>query len=75
MKLAQVAVALDQLINTIFGGYADETMSSRCWRLRNEQPYRYLRKTIDTVLWFDKDHCETSYNSERQRKYFPQELR
>lgn len=75
MKILQVAVAFDQLVNTLAGGYADETMSSRCWRLRAEQPYRALRHAIDKALWFDKNHCEESFISEQQRKYFPRELR
>lgn len=28
----QVLVALDQLVNTLAGGYADETISSRAYR-------------------------------------------
>lgn len=74
MSLRQIVVAADQFINALLGGYADETFSSRCWRCRAEQPYAFLRRAIDTVLWFDPDHCEMSYNSERQRKYFPREL-
>lgn len=74
MKLKQIAVALDQLVNTIFGGYADETMSSRCWRLREFQPYKTLLPVIDTVLFFDPQHCETSYLNEIARKYLPADL-
>lgn len=32
----QVLVALDQLVNALFGGWADETLSSRCWRKRDK---------------------------------------
>jgi hypothetical protein len=74
MKILQIAVALDQLVNTIFGGYADETMSSRCWRLREYQPYKVLRPAIDAVLFFDPRHCETSYLNEIARKYQPADL-
>ena len=28
-----LGIALDQLVNAVFGGYPDETMSSRTWRL------------------------------------------
>lgn len=71
MKVAQVAVAFDQLINALCGGYADETMSSRVWRLRQFQPYKTLRPVIDTILFFDPNHCQTSYESEVARKYLP----
>jgi hypothetical protein len=70
----QILVALDQLVNTIFGGYAEETMSSRCWRLREFQPYKTLRPVIDTILFFDPDHCETSYLNEVDHKYMPADL-
>ena len=29
----QLLLALDQLVNVLFGGYADETMSSRAYRM------------------------------------------
>lgn len=74
MKIVQVAVAFDQLLNTLCGGYADETMSSRCWRLREFQPYKTLRPVIDTILFFDPKHCETSYDNEVRRKYLPADL-
>ena len=74
MKILQIAIAFDQLVNTFLGGYADETMSSRCWRLRDFQPYKILRPVIDTVLFFDPDHCETSYENEISRKYMPADL-
>jgi hypothetical protein len=35
--LKQVLIALDQLLNTLFKGYADETLSSRAYRLRVER--------------------------------------
>lgn len=74
MKAMQILVALDQLANAICGGYADETMSSRCWRLREFQPYKALRLVIDTILFFDPKHCETSYLNEIARKYMPADL-
>lgn len=74
MKLLQIAVAFDQLVNTFFGGYADKTISSRCWRLREYQPYKTLRPVIDTILFFDPKHCETSYDNEVARKYSPADL-
>lgn len=74
MKLMQIAVAFDQLVNTLLGGYADETMSSRCWRLRVRQPYKFLRPIIDSIFFWQKDHCEQSFKSELARKYQPKEL-
>jgi len=66
----QVFVAVDQLANTLLGGWADETFSSRCHR---ESPR--IAKLIDTILFFDSDHCRRSYESEKLRTYHPPELR
>lgn len=74
-RAREVLIALDQLVNTIFGGYADETMSARCWRLRSFQPYATLRPIIDGLFFWDPDHCRTSYESEQQRTELPAEYR
>jgi hypothetical protein len=79
MKLRQVLIAGDQFINTLFGGWADETISARCWRGRDRNPYKQLRTIIDTVLFWDKEgdkrHCELSYESEIYRRHLPPEER
>lgn len=38
--LKQILVAVDQLANTILGGWADETLSSRLWRNRHRPGWR-----------------------------------
>ena len=67
--LKQLLIAIDQLINAVFGGWADETLSSRAWR----EDRVYLTKAIDFV--FGADHCWESYISERQRLQSPPEQR
>ncbi len=32
--MKQVAIAIDQLLNALLGGWADETLSARMWRHR-----------------------------------------
>lgn len=71
-----VLIGLDQLVNAILGGWPDETLSSRCWRLSlagREWPCRL----IDAVarLVGDRDHCRESYESERRGRQLPPELR
>lgn len=75
--LLQVAVAIDQLINALFGGWADETLSSRAWRTADKGRVlgRIARPVIDTLLFFDKDHCKTAYESERVGRQLPPEAR
>jgi len=74
----QIAIALDQLLNTLCwfipgGRWADETLSSRAWRIRPEWPNMY--RVIDRVFFLSPDHCQQSYESELLRLQMPQELR
>lgn len=66
----QVAVAADQLLNALLGGWADETFSSRVYR---EGP-RWLERIIN-FLFLDRDHCYKSFRAERVRLQLPPELR
>ena len=75
-RLEQIPIALDQLVNTVCGGWADETISSRAWRKRDEgRGWALLRRVIDALFFWQKDHCETSYESELERRHLPPELR
>ena len=71
MSLKNVLIGIDQLANTLLGGDPDETLSARSWRLREKNPR--MHKVIDTIFFFDKDHCRTSYESELLRKQLPEE--
>lgn len=74
--IKQVLIALDQLINTLLGGWADETLSSRAYRMsRDGKPFGFLCGIIDTLLWFDKNHCAESYQSELDRSQLHPETR
>jgi hypothetical protein len=75
--MKQFLIAFDQLINTVFGGYADETISARSWRTEQDGKLfgKFFRPLIDTILFFDKDHCYNSYVSEKRRKQFPDHYR
>ena len=75
-RLSQIPIAIDQLVNTLFGGWADETISSVAWRKRNEgRGWRFLRCAIDGLFFWQADHCRTAYESELERKQLPDELR
>lgn len=76
----QVLIAFDQLINTLLfflpgGCWADETLSSRTWRMRHVQPFKTLRPVIDGLFFFDPRHCKTSFDAERLRTQSPPEER
>ena len=73
-----VLIGFDQTINCVVRikgdgfGLPDETLSARAWRLRGQSN---AWKRIDALLFFDPDHCRTSYESEMQRKQLPKEYR
>lgn len=72
----QIPIAIDQLVNTFFNGWADETISSVAWRKRHEgKGWALLRKLIDMLFFWQKDHCQRAYESERNRLQCPPELR
>ena len=62
-RLKQVLIAIDQLLNALLGGYADESLSSRAYRL-SQEGFTWPKTFIDTLLWFDEDHCYESYLAE-----------
>ncbi len=74
--IKNVLIGIDQTINCVVWikgdgfGFSDETLSARAWRLRGQSN---AWRVIDTLLFFDKDHCRTSYESEMQRKQLPKE--
>ena len=72
----QILIGIDQLANTIAGGYADETLSSRAHRMRQKgQTYwRWTAEFIDMLFfWQGPDHCYKAYLKERARKNLPAE--
>ena len=73
----QILIALDQLVNALIGGWADETLSSRAWRMeRAGKPWgRLLRPLIDALMFFDPQHCFSSFRAEREQRQQPPECR
>jgi hypothetical protein len=64
--LKQNAIAFDQVGNTLLGGWADETLSSRAYRADVDGKLlgKVFRPLIDFVFFFEDDHCRKSYLSE-----------
>lgn len=70
------AIGLDQSVNCFVKladgwGTPDEMLSARAWRLREQHPT--LRKVIDGLFFWDKNHCEECYEIEKKRKQLPAE--
>lgn len=73
----QVAIAIDQLANAVSGGYADETLSSRSYRLwRDNHPVgKVLMRVIDAMFFWQHHHCYEAFLSERESRHLPPEFR
>jgi hypothetical protein len=72
---AQVLIAFDQLLNALHGGWADESISARAWRLRHRNPYKTYVTLIDALFFWQQSHCKDAYESEVQRRQLPPEYR
>lgn len=68
-------IAVDQLLNTLFMGYPDETISSRAYRCRHQLRWALAERTINVIFWWDRkggiSHCQLSYEAEVARKHTP----
>lgn len=74
MSLKNVAIAFDQLINTLLGAAPDETLSARAYRLRLvSTPWRVAQVVIDALFFWQNEHCKQSYFAEFERKHLPGE--
>lgn len=72
--MKQILIALDQLLNTLLGGMADETLSARLYRTRHP-----MQRWVDTLFFWDREglvrHCELSYRAELLRHHLPARYR
>lgn len=76
MSLKNVAIAFDQLINTLLGAAPDETLSARAYRLRLvSTPWRVAQVVIDALFFWQDEHCKAAYFAEYERSQLPGEYR
>lgn len=70
-----LAIAADQLLNALLGGCADETLSSRAWRMdakpRPKLRWQLARRLIDALFFWQRGHCRGAYEMERLRRHLP----
>jgi hypothetical protein len=69
-------IVLDQGANCLIRidgewGRPDETLSARAWRVRERHPQWHL--WIDRVFFWEKQHCQISYENEVIREHLPEE--
>lgn len=74
--IKQNLIALDQYVNAIFGGYADETISARAYRMSTtSNNWKIIRNIIDKIFFFEENHCYQAWISEFEKHQLPQEYR
>ena len=75
--IQQFLIGIDQLANTLFGGWADETLSARAYRRRNDNWFwRFMNRFINFLfLPFGTQHTLGAYTDELLRRQEPPEYR
>ena len=75
--LMQNLIALDQQLNAILGGMADETLSARAHRMREKKQeyWGWTANFIDFIFFWEKDHCFMAYQYEIRRRQLPEAYR
>ena len=73
----RLLLAIDQLLNVaICNGEPDETMSSAAYRMECDGRFwGFMRPVIDTLFWFQPQHCKRAYESELLRLQYTAEFR
>jgi hypothetical protein len=72
-KFQQVAIAFDQLINTLLGGMADETLSARAYRHSVDGTRKWPRWIIDHIFFWQPNHCMEAFLSEKKKAHLPKD--
>ena len=55
--------------------WADETLSSRCWRWHLYGMRSWPCRLVNMLFWWQKNHCRSAYESEREGRQLPPEMR
>ena len=78
----QVGIAFDQFCNALLNGFADETLSSRSYRMWiKRKPIGKLMPIIDFLFKWQTirpeaiGHCHNAYLNEKDRLGVPPEIR
>lgn len=81
-SMQQVFIGFDQFVNTLIPpldgtiGYADETLSARCYRAHRDGKIfgRLFMRPINLLFfWHGPDHCKHAHTKEFERKNYPSE--
>jgi hypothetical protein len=76
VRFKATLIAIDQLFAAMVLGYPDETFSAAAHRLgKKHRRWRITEKLIDGLFFWEKKHCFLSYQSEWERKQYPNHYR
>lgn len=62
--LFNILYSIDQLVNTLLGGYSDETISARSYRLSKSHHSWFIVMVCINTIFFNKNHCKHAYEHE-----------
>lgn len=77
----ELFLSIDQLLNVLCLGFADETLSARSWRAyRDNKVFGKIFKPLIDGLFFWQNtnglgHCRQAYEREKVKFYLPPEYR
>jgi hypothetical protein len=77
-RAKRVLLALDYLLNVLMGGWHDEWVSTRAWRLRDQSRFwAFMLRAIDGVAAAlgQKNHCYWSAVSDALHRAIPPAMR
>ena len=70
-----VFIALSQLLNSLLGGWPDETTSARSYRMRHTRFWGFMYRAINLMFFWQEDHCKWAYEMETVSRPVPPEKR
>lgn len=75
--IRRLAIWVSQTTNVLTGGMPDEMLCSRLWRGKQagDKSAAFWVKVMDTIFFWDRDHCKGSYEDEVNRVHFPADLK
>jgi hypothetical protein len=71
-----IKVSVSRLINALLCGYSGEMLSARAYRLRNCSLFwGVVKEVLDSVFWWQLEHCRGCYEFEKASSDKPEEYR
>lgn len=66
---SQVLLCTSMLLNAVLGGWHDESLSARAWRLEfHRRRWHFMRVLIDRLFWWEPAHCQAAYFADQKRR-------